>query len=92
MIQLDERLGAIADMAAQEVQGKECPCFADIGCDHGFLTAHLLRRCANLFAIASDISAPSLEKARALLQKEHLYEWVLLRCHLQQNRSEKSCF
>ncbi len=74
MIQLDERLGAIADMAAQEVQEKECPCFADIGCDHGFLTAHLLRRCANLFAIASDISAPSLEKARALLQKEHLLE------------------
>ena len=72
MIQLDERLGAIAALAAQEMQGKEKPCFADIGCDHGFLTAHLLMRCQNLFAIASDISAPSLEKARALLKKEHL--------------------
>jgi len=72
MIQLDERLGAIADMAAEEVKGKDNACFADIGCDHGFLTTHMLMRCENLFAIASDISAPSLEKARALLQKEHL--------------------
>ena len=74
MIQLDERLGAIAQMAAEEVQGKDSPCFADIGCDHGFLTAHMLSRCVKLFAIASDISAPSLEKARALLQKEHLID------------------
>lgn len=74
MIQLDARLGAIADMAAEEIKGKGMPCFADIGCDHGFLTAHLLKRCENLFAIASDISAPSLEKARVLLKKEHLSE------------------
>lgn len=72
MIQLDARLSAIADMVAEAIEGRENPCFADIGCDHGFLTAHLLMRFPSLRAVASDISAPSLEKARKLLEKEKL--------------------
>lgn len=67
MIQLDERLGAIADLVSEAIAGKEHPCAADIGCDHGRLTAHLLMRHEHLFMVAGDVSAPSLEKAKQLL-------------------------
>ena len=40
---------------------------ADIGCDHGRLTAALLQRHVCRRVIASDVSGPSLEKARALI-------------------------
>ena len=40
---------------------------ADIGCDHGRLTAALLQRNVCRRVIASDVSGPSLEKARALI-------------------------
>lgn len=72
MIQLDERLGAIADLVSEAIAGCPCPRAADIGCDHGRLTAHLLERHENLFMIAGDVSAPSLEKARALLTSKKL--------------------
>ncbi len=67
MIRLDERLGAIADLVLEAVTGREAPCAADVGCDHGFLTAGLLERCPSLTILASDVSAPSLQKARELL-------------------------
>lgn len=67
MVQLDERLGAIAELVLEALEGIEAPCAADIGCDHGRLTAHLLERRQDLMMIASDVSAPSLEKARQLL-------------------------
>ena len=60
---LDERLSAAAKMAREALEGQEQPKGADIGCDHGFLTASL---------IASDVSAPSLEKARRLLASRGL--------------------
>lgn len=66
MVQLDERLGVIAQLALEAVAGKESPCAADIGCDHGQLTAYLLENCEGLSMIASDVSAPSLEKAKRL--------------------------
>ena len=74
MIQLDERLSAIAALVLDAIQGKGNPCAADIGCDHGQLTAHLLTRCPELFMIASDVSAPSLEKAKKLLTMHGLSE------------------
>ncbi len=40
---------------------------ADIGCDHGRLTAALLQRQICRRVIASDVSGPSLEKARTLI-------------------------
>ena len=40
---------------------------ADIGCDHGRLTAALLQQHACEQVIAADISEPSLEKAKQLL-------------------------
>ena len=67
MVQLDERLSAIAELVLEALDGIRAPKAADIGCDHGRLTAHLLERRRDLTMIASDVSAPSLEKARQLL-------------------------
>ena len=78
MVQLDERLSAIAALASQAVEGKENARFADIGCDHGYLTAHMLQRHPQLFAIASDVSAPSLEKAKKLLAQKALSSRAML--------------
>ena len=41
---------------------------ADVGCDHGKVLAELAKRKSTQFLIASDISAPSVEKARVLLE------------------------
>lgn len=72
MIQLDERLGAIAALVLDAVRDEPEPCAADVGCDHGYLTACLLERCKALHMIASDVSEPSLEKARRLLAARNL--------------------
>lgn len=72
MKRLDERLEAAACMALSVLADKESPCAADIGCDHGYLTAHLLRRCETLSVLACDVSAPSLQKAKRLLDTQGL--------------------
>ena len=72
MIRLDERLSAIAALVGEAIAGREKPIAADVGCDHGRLTAHLLERHPQLRMIASDVSAPSLEKARTLLAAKGL--------------------
>lgn len=59
-IVLGARLDGLLDMLAA------FECVADIGCDHGRLSVALLQREKALRVIACDISAPSLEKARAL--------------------------
>ena len=64
---LDERLSAAAELAREALAGREAPVAADVGCDHGFLTAKLLETVPGLTMLASDVSAPSLEKARRLL-------------------------
>ena len=60
-ISLDPRLSTIAEMLGT------CSCCADIGSDHGRLGAFLLqkRRCGHI--CLTDISAPSLDKARKLI-------------------------
>ena len=73
-ILLDERLSAAAELAREALTGVEKPVAADIGCDHGFLTAKLLETMPNLTMLASDVSAPSLEKARRLLGARGLSE------------------
>ena len=60
-VQLTPRLSASLEM----LRGYDT--VADIGCDHGRLTAALLQRGGCRFVIASDISEPSLEKARQLI-------------------------
>ena len=60
-ITLDPRLSMIARLAGR------CERFADIGCDHGRLGAFMLQtgRCRR--AVLTDISEPSLAKARTLI-------------------------
>ncbi|MBR1408847.1 MAG: Nif3-like dinuclear metal center hexameric protein [Clostridia bacterium] len=64
---IDQRLRAAADLVLKTLADKEAPLVADVGCDHGYLTAYLLRQRMDLSVIASDISGPSLAKARMLL-------------------------
>lgn len=45
---------------------------ADIGCDHGKLSAFLIKNGLAKRVFASDISEPSLEKAKKLVEKENL--------------------
>lgn len=73
-IVLDERLSAAAELVREAVRGVEHPRAADIGCDHGYLTAHLLETCPGLTMLACDVSAPSLSKARRLLGRRGLME------------------
>jgi tRNA (adenine22-N1)-methyltransferase len=57
------RLKAIADML------KGCGTVADIGCDHGFLTAYILENNIAGKVFASDISAVCLAKAERLIAR-----------------------
>lgn len=72
MIRLDERLGAIAELVLQLIVDKESPVVADIGCDHGQLSAYLLERHDTLHVLAGDVSAHSLEKAKKLIAAKGL--------------------
>lgn len=67
---LDERLGAVARLFPV------CGYGADIGADHGKLSAYLLQRniCGRM--LVTDISAASLQKAQALMRRLGLSERV----------------
>ena len=52
---------------------------ADIGCDHGRLTAALLQNQICRRIIASDVSGPSLDKARSLIEHIGLSDRVSFR-------------
>lgn len=67
-VQLRPRLQAAANMI------KNAEHAADIGCDHGRLSVALLQQGRAKRVTASDISGPSLEKARLLAQKCGLSE------------------
>ena len=56
-----------------------CECVADIGCDHGKVSAHLLQNGICQRVVAADISAPSLEKARILAAECGLEDRISLR-------------
>ena len=60
-IALDPRLSMIADLVGR------CACCADIGCDHGRLGAFLLQSGQCRRVQLTDISEPSLDKARRLI-------------------------
>ena len=49
----------------------ECEVFADIGCDHGLISQAVLNFDKAKKVYASDISAPSLQKARDLLGEDY---------------------
>lgn len=69
-LSLRPRLKAAADMM------NNCQKAADIGCDHGRLSVALIRMGKAKRIIASDISEPSLEKARILAQKCRLSDKI----------------
>ncbi|CAC9922581.1 hypothetical protein PEPNEM18_00075 [Aedoeadaptatus nemausensis] len=54
-------------------------CIGDIGCDHGYISYALLEENRVKKVIASDISAPSLEKARGLLSSTFPEEYYDIR-------------
>lgn len=70
-IVLDERLRTVADMIPNGAR------FADIGCDHGYLSAWLLREGRVSECQLCDISAPSLDKARRLMRALELESKVV---------------
>lgn len=65
-MELDARLSAIAARVAN------CGHVADIGADHGHLACWLLEHNERMHMTVSDVSAPSLEKARRLLEQRGL--------------------
>lgn len=71
-IALDGRLLSVAALAMDALAGRESPRAADIGCDHGYLAAYLLESLPRLFLLCSDVSAPSLDKARRLIARQGL--------------------
>ncbi len=73
-VHLTPRLSAALEM----LRGYES--VADIGCDHGRLTSALLQTGICEKVIATDISDPSLEKARNLLNRIGLADRVSFRC------------
>lgn len=62
---LDARLSAAMELA------ENCRIFADIGADHGRLSAVLLQN-PERFALIADISAPALDKAKSLIARSGL--------------------
>ncbi len=62
-IALDPRLSMIASLVGP------CGSCADIGCDHGRLGAFLLQRGLCQRIVLTDVSEPSLRKARALIAR-----------------------
>lgn len=70
-IMLDERLGAVAALF------QHCRMGADIGADHGKLSAWLLQEARCQYMLVSDISASSLEKARRLIDQSGLSDRAL---------------
>lgn len=69
-IRLDERLTAVAELAA----GAKVLC--DVGCDHGKLACYAVQTGRAERALATDISAPSLRKAAELAEDTGVYDRV----------------
>ena len=67
---LDGRLSAAMELAENSTM------FADIGADHGRLSAVMLLRNPNRRGLVADISAPALQKSRKLLARLGLSERV----------------
>ena len=73
MIKLTERLQLVADYV------EECDCFLDIGTDHAYLPAFLIKKGVAKRAIASDINPNPLMNAEKTLAVEELSDKIELR-------------
>ncbi len=67
---IDIRLRTAADMVLRIIHDISRPLVLDVGCDHGYLSAYLLRQRQDVSVIASDISGQSLNKAKMLLDPD----------------------
>lgn len=72
-LELGSRLRAIADLVP------DCRCLADIGTDHGYIPAAMLLEGRAERAIAADIGAGPLDRARITAEKYGLTERMELR-------------
>ena len=73
MITLSKRMQALADMvSANDV-------FADIGCDHGFLSIYLVQSQKVKKAIAMDVRPGPLSRAKEHVEKTKLSDAIELR-------------
>lgn len=70
---ISTRLDAIVDIVPN------CKVAVDIGCDHGKVAISLLKKGKADSVICTDISSPSLEKARKLAESEELGDVVSCR-------------
>lgn len=66
MIKLTPRLQAIAN----EIE--PCNCFADVGCDHGYISLYVLDRWKANRVVAIDVSLKCLEKTIRLLKSANI--------------------
>lgn len=92
-VQLRARLAGIARI----LQPLELSTVADVGCDHGKLTVALLQSGIAKRVFASDISEKSLAKARELVLKCGLEDYVTFNCasglsHLSSGQAEAIVF
>lgn len=71
---MDERLTLAAEMY------ERCEVGADIGTDHGQLPCHLLRTDVCKRMILADVSDLALNKARALVARQHLTDRATIVC------------
>ena len=70
------KLGKRLEVIASLVDRKR---IADVGCDHGKLAYYLLEKGISDYAVVSDISMPSLNKAIDILSKtKYKYSKILL--------------
>ncbi len=69
-LDLDERL----KLAASYV--RKGAVFADVGCDHGRLSIYLMQQCGTARGYACDIREQPLEKARQLIARKGLGEYI----------------
>lgn len=75
-VHLRPRLAAVEQMLSM----LNVSCVADVGCDHGKLTASLLQNGIAKHVYASDISAKSIAKAETLIEKCALLDQVTFDC------------
>lgn len=74
MIKLDKRLNAVLNQIPQ------CGTLVDVGCDHGKLCVQSVISGIAQKAVAVDVSAKSLEKARILAEKCGITECIRFSC------------
>lgn len=72
-MKLSDRLSVVADLVSKN------NVLCDVGCDHGYIPIYLIKNGIIPSAIAMDINAGPLERAKAHILEEHLEDKIELR-------------